>query len=113
MAEAPDMSTVHFEELLPYAVALGVEKPWSNAFEGWLSTAAGAAAAASYHPNWYSGRTFDAHRVSHSLSNTTSAMAQSFRSSLPVPKSSSSGFSGGSSGGFSGGGGGGGGGGGW
>lgn len=113
MSEAPDMTTVHFEELLPYAVALGVEKPWSNAFQGWLSTAAGAAAAASYHPNWYSGRTFDAHHVSHSLSNTTSAMAQSFRSSLPVPKSSSSGFSGGSSGGSSGGGGGGGGGGGW
>ncbi|PVB63021.1 DUF2207 domain-containing protein [Labrenzia sp. 011] len=109
MAEAPDMSTGHFEELLPYAVALGVEKPWAKAFESWLATAAGAAAAASYHPNWYSGRTFDARHVSDSIGSTASSMAGSFRSSLPAPKSSSSG----SSGGFSGGGGGGGGGGGW
>ncbi|WP_422035858.1 DUF2207 domain-containing protein [Roseibium sp.] len=111
MAEAPDMSTTHFEELLPYAVALGVEKPWSRAFEGWLATAAGAAAAASYHPYWYSGRRFEPSRVSDTLGRTASSMAQSFQSSLPVPKSSSSGFS--SSGGSSGGGGGGGGGGGW
>ncbi|POF34779.1 DUF2207 domain-containing protein [Roseibium marinum] len=113
MSDAPDMSTGHFEELLPYAVALGVERPWTKAFEGWLATAAGAAAAASYHPNWYSGRTFDARDISDSIGSTASSMAGSFRSSLPAPKSSSSGFSGGSSGGSSGGGGGGGGGGGW
>lgn len=112
MAEAPDMSSGHFEELLPYAVALGVEKPWAKAFEGWLATAAGAAVASSYHPHWYSGDTFDARHVSDTLGSTASSMAGSFKSSLPVPKSSSSGSSG-SSGGFSGGGGGGGGGGGW
>ncbi|WP_460083390.1 DUF2207 domain-containing protein [Roseibium sp. LAB1] len=112
MAEVPDMSTVHFEELLPYAVALGVEKPWAKAFEAWLTTAAGVAAAASYHPGWYSGSHFDARHVSDSLGRTASSMAGSFQSSLPAPKSSSSGSSG-SSGGFSGGGGGGGGGGGW
>ncbi|MFB9171981.1 DUF2207 domain-containing protein [Roseibium salinum] len=106
---APDMSTKHFEALLPYAVALGVERPWAKAFEGWLATAAGAAAAASYHPDWYSGRAFDARHISDSVGATASSMAGSFRSSLPAPKSSSSG----SSGGFSGGGGGGGGGGGW
>ncbi|WP_269583504.1 DUF2207 domain-containing protein [Roseibium sp. Sym1] len=110
MTEAPDMSTQHFEELLPYAVALDVEKPWAKAFEGWLATAAGAAAAASYHPNWYSNRSFDARHVSDSLGKTASAMAGSFQSSVPIPKSSSSGSSGGGS---SGGGGGGGGGGGW
>jgi uncharacterized membrane protein YgcG len=110
MAEAPDMSTVHFEELLPYAVALGVEKPWARSFEAWLATAAGAAVAASYHPHWYSGRSFDAHHVSSTLGETASSMAGSFQSSLPAPKSSSSGSSGGGS---SGGGGGGGGGGGW
>ena len=110
MAEAPDMSTGHFEELLPYAVALGVEKPWAKAFEGWLATAAGAAAASSYHPHWYSGRDFDVHHIADSVGQTASAMASSFQSSLPAPKSSSSGSSGGGS---SGGGGGGGGGGGW
>ncbi|MEM5580876.1 DUF2207 domain-containing protein [Roseibium sp. AS2] len=110
MQVAPDMSTEHFEELLPYAVALDVEKPWAKTFEGWLATAAGAAVAASYHPNWYAGRDFDARHVSDSLGETASAMAGSFQSSIPVPKSSSSGSSGGGS---SGGGGGGGGGGGW
>ncbi|WP_299480225.1 DUF2207 domain-containing protein [uncultured Roseibium sp.] len=110
MSNMPDMSTVHFENLLPYAVALGVEKPWSKAFEGWLASAAGAAAAASYDPDWYSGRSFDARRVSDSVSATAGAMAGSFISSLPAPETSSSGSS---SSGSSGGGGGGGGGGGW
>ncbi|MCK7610805.1 DUF2207 domain-containing protein [Roseibium sediminicola] len=110
MSEAPDMSTGHFEELLPYAVALGVEKPWAKAFEGWLATAAGAAAAASYNPHWYAGRDFDVRRISDSVGHTASAMAGSFQSSVPAPSSSSSGSSGGGS---SGGGGGGGGGGGW
>jgi len=108
MTEAPDMSTLHFEELLPYAVALGVEKPWATAFESWLSTAAGAAAAASYQPNWYSGSSFDIREISDSVGHTASAMAGSFQSSLPVQSSSSSGSSGGSSGGGGGGGGGGG-----
>ncbi len=36
MAGAPKMSPQHFETLLPYAVALGVERPWSDTFETWL-----------------------------------------------------------------------------
>ncbi|WP_417676101.1 DUF2207 domain-containing protein [Roseibium sp.] len=111
MEGAPEMSPSHFETLLPYAVALGVEKPWSNAFQAWLLTAAGAAVAASYAPAWYSGQVFDGHNIAGSMNDVTSAMAGSFSTSLPAPKSSSSGFS--SGGGFSGGGGGGGGGGGW
>ncbi|MBN9669180.1 DUF2207 domain-containing protein [Roseibium aggregatum] len=112
MKDAPDMSTAHFEKLLPYAVALGVERPWATAFESWLAAAAGASLAASYHPSWYSGDGFSSARISDNIANTAHSMSGSFQSSLPVPKSSSSGFSG-SSGGFSGGGGGGGGGGGW
>ncbi|MCV0426697.1 MAG: DUF2207 domain-containing protein [Roseibium sp.] len=108
MTEAPDMSTIHFEKLLPYAVALGVERPWAKAFEGWLATSAGAAEASRYHPGWYSGRTFDARHISDSVGATASAMAGSFQSSLPAPDTSSSGSSGGSSGGGGGGGGGGG-----
>ncbi len=108
MADAPDMSTVHFEKLLPYAIALGVEKPWASAFEAWLATAAGTAAVAGYNPDWYSGRKFDSHRISESVGSTASAMAGSFQSSLPVSETSSSGSSGGSSGGGGGGGGGGG-----
>jgi uncharacterized membrane protein len=111
MNGAPQMSPGHYETLLPYAVALGVEKPWSDAFQSWMLTAVAAGAIAShYSPHWYHGR-FDSDNISDSLGNMASDMESSFTASLPVTKSSSSGFS--SSGGFSGGGGGGGGGGGW
>jgi len=113
MAGAPEMSPQHFEKLLPYAVALGVEKPWSRAFETWLAAAA-AGAAAAYAPSWYSGN-FGSGNFSDRIGGFSSSMASTIASTIPAPpSSSSSGFSGGgSSGGFSGGGGGGGGGGGW
>ncbi len=104
MAGAPAMSPQHFETLLPYAVALGVEKPWSNAFETWLKTAAVGAAA--YSPMWYAG---DHRNFGERIGGFSSSMASTIRSTLPAPpSSSSSGFSGGSSGGGGGGGGGGG-----
>lgn len=106
-AGAPAMSPQHFETLLPYAVALGVEKPWSRAFEAWLATAAaGAAAATAFSPGWYHGGSLGG--FSDRIGGFSSSMASTISSTLPAPKSSS-----GSSGGFSGGGGGGGGGGGW
>ncbi|MBX4930130.1 DUF2207 domain-containing protein [Rhizobium binae] len=110
MAGAPKMSPQHFETLLPYAVALGVEKPWSRTFETWLATAA-AGTAAAYAPSWYSGN-FDGGRFSDRVGGFSSSMASTIASTIPSPppSSSSSGFSGGGS---SGGGGGGGGGGGW
>ncbi len=40
MQGAPEMSPRHFETLLPYAVALGVEKPWTQTFDRWLLAAA-------------------------------------------------------------------------
>ncbi|SON54725.1 hypothetical protein HDIA_1184 [Hartmannibacter diazotrophicus] len=112
MAGVPQMSPQHFETLLPYAIALGEEKPWTRAMEAWLATAAVAgAAAAAYSPGWYHGGSFDHGGLTQSLGSLGSSMSSSFQSSVPPPKSSSSGFSGG--GGSSGGGGGGGGGGGW
>lgn len=103
---APTMSPSHYETLLPYAVALGVEKPWSESFERWLTVAAAAgAASAAYQPAWYAGHAFDSGRISR----FPSSMASTIASTLPQPQSSSSsGFSGGSSGGGGGGGGGGG-----
>ncbi|MBY3596127.1 DUF2207 domain-containing protein [Rhizobium bangladeshense] len=109
MAGAPAMSPQHFETLLPYAVALGVEKPWSRTFETWLA-AASAGAAAAYDPSWYSGD-FDSGSFSDRVGGFSSSMASTIASTIPSPPSSSS--SGFSSGGSSGGGGGGGGGGGW
>lgn len=111
MAGVPEMSPQHFEKLLPYAVALGVEKPWSRTFETWLAAAA-AGAAAAYAPTWYSGN-FNSGSFSDRIGGFSSSMASTIASTIPSPppSSSSSGFSGG--GGSSGGGGGGGGGGGW
>ncbi|KQV68204.1 DUF2207 domain-containing protein [Rhizobium sp. Root1220] len=113
MAGAPEMSPQHFEKLLPYAVALGVEKPWSRTFETWLAAAATGVAAA-YAPSWYSGN-FSSGHFSDRIGGFSSSMASTIASTLPSPPpSSSSGFSGGGGGGgSSGGGGGGGGGGGW
>jgi uncharacterized membrane protein YgcG len=110
MAGAPEMSPQHFEKLLPYAVALGVEKPWSETFDRWfLAAAAGAAA---YQPVWYNGNAFAAGSFGDRMGGFAGSMASTMSASLPPPpSSSSSGFS--TGGGFSGGGGGGGGGGGW
>ncbi|MEO1141302.1 MAG: DUF2207 domain-containing protein, partial [Pseudomonadota bacterium] len=109
MAGAPDFSTQHYEDLLPYAVALGVEKPWSKAFETWLAAAVAAGAvAASYTPSWYRGSDFNSGRLSDTMDGFSSSMQSGFSSAMPAPKSSSSGFSGGGSGGGGGGGGGGG-----
>lgn len=113
LAGAPQMSPEHFETLLPYAVALRLEKPWSNAFEKWLATAVAAGAVAStWQPDWYGGRSFDPGSAGKTIGSISDSIQTSLTESMPAPKSSSSGFSG-DGGGFSGGGGGGGGGGGW
>lgn len=116
MNGAPEMSPTRFETLLPYAVALEVEKPWSEAFQNWLETATAAKESgmtAAYVPAWYHGRRFAPQDFGNAMSATVDAMSNSFTTSLPTPKSSSSGFSSGGGGGGVGGGGGGGGGGGW
>lgn len=115
MAGAPAMSPQHYEKLLAYAVALGVEKQWSTHFQQWLD-AAGVDADHGYKPGWYASRDFDLRQFGSRMSTVSSTISTSIASSLPAPpKSSSSGFSSSSSssGGSSGGGGGGGGGGGW
>ncbi|KPF45705.1 DUF2207 domain-containing protein [Rhizobium sp. AAP43] len=112
MAGAPTMSPSHFEKLLPYAVSLGLEKPWSQTFETWLATAAAGAAAAAYSPTWYHGS--NPGGFGDRIGGFSSSMASTIASTIPTPppssssSSSSSGFSGGSSGGGGGGGGGGG-----
>ncbi|MEM9999913.1 MAG: DUF2207 domain-containing protein [Pseudomonadota bacterium] len=42
MLGSPEMSPQHYETLLPYAVALDVEKPWTKAFQTWLAAAVAA-----------------------------------------------------------------------
>lgn len=104
-SEAPPPMTVdRYETFLPFAVALGVEKPWTKHFERLIPEEA-----ASYNPGWTN---MTAGRFG-SIGGMTDSMVSGMSSgvSTALPQSSSS--SGGGGGGFSGGGGGGGGGGGW
>ncbi|MGJ8560114.1 MAG: DUF2207 domain-containing protein [Litorimonas sp.] len=106
----PAMTVDLYERFLPYAMALGVEKPWTKQFETSMPIEA-----KDYRPSYAHGNALRAGRspvnFSRALNKTlTSGVA----AAAPVSQSSGSGFSSGSGGGgFSGGGGGGGGGGGW
>ena len=108
-AKAPPMSVDEYQRLLPYALALDVEKTWGDRLAAAIGPAAVAAAAAGMA--WYqgSGHGFDASSFGSSLG---SSLSSAISSSAMAP-GSSSGSSSGGGGGSSGGGGGGGGGGGW
>jgi uncharacterized membrane protein YgcG len=113
--QAPEITAAHFEALLPYAVALHVEKPWSDAFAAALARAhpGDADPMRYYQPAWtgnsgsWSGAGFGS-----AVAATVGGMSSALASAVPV-SSGTSGFSSGGGGGGSGGGGGGGGGGGW
>ena len=98
MIKTPEM----FEKFLPFAMALGVEKNWSKAFQDILKEP----------PQWYHGSSFGPNFYATSFVsdlNTMSSRASSVMTSAPR-SSGGSGFSGGggsSGGGFGGGGGGG------
>ena len=101
--QPPLMSTQRYEELLPYAVALDVEKPWSKYFEKVMPIEA-----RDYSPTGMTGRV-----TPGDLSRTTRDMVSAVSSGVASARPPSSSSSGGGGGGSSGGGGGGGGGGGW
>lgn len=107
--DAPDLTVNRFEQILPFAVALGVEKPWSEHFENELSRNATNPKEQNYNPAWHSGRGWRADRIASNIASTATGMSAAMIAAQPASSSSS----GSSSGGFSGGGGGGGGGGGW
>jgi len=111
IASAPEITTERFESLLPYAVALGVERPWANAFAAALARAhPGDADPMSYYqPGWRRG-SWSSRDFGRSISSAVASATSAASSSIPRSSSSSSGFSGSSG---SGGGGGGRGGGGW
>lgn len=111
LGERPPAMTVElYERFLPYAMALGVEKPWTKQFETSMPIDA-----KEYRPSYAHG---NALRAGSSPVNFSRALGKTLTAGVaaaaPVSQSSGSGFSSGSGGGgFSGGGGGGGGGGGW
>lgn len=110
---APKMSPQHFETLLPFAIALELEKPWSSAFDRWLESATVAEAASMRSSNWYGHRGRGFNNLGRDLGRLSRTLEQDMRSSIPAPKSSRRSSGGRSSGGFAGGGGGSSGGGGW
>lgn len=109
MSGEPPMTVERFERILPYAIAMGVEKPWTEHFEGELARNAVSDVGSDYRPNWYSGRSFSSGSLTSAVAAASSGMAAAMVAAQPVQASSS----GSSGGGSSGGGGGGGGGGGW
>lgn len=110
--QAPEITAERFEALLPYAVALNVEKPWSDAFAAALRRAhpEDSDPMHHYHPAWTSGGSWSGSTFGSAVASTVASTSSALSSAVPA-SSSSSGFS--SGGGGSGGGGGGGGGGGW
>ncbi len=98
----PLMTADRYEELVPYAVALDVEKPWSQYFEKIMPVEA-----AQYRPTGMTGRVTPGD-LSRTTRDMVSAVSSGVSSAAPVSSSSSGSGGGGSSGGGGGGGGGGG-----
>ena len=109
MPGEPVLTTRRFEAILPFAIALGVERIWSDKFNAALAAGQVPDATGTYYsPAWYTGGSFsDSRNLSNNIAAATSAMSAAMAASVPS-QSSSSGFSGGGSGGGGGGGGGGG-----
>jgi uncharacterized membrane protein YgcG len=99
----PPMTVERYERFLPYAIALGVEKPWTEHFERLMPKQA-----ADYRPNWLNGRFSDGRSLSSFNSALVAGISSGVSSALPQSSSSSGSRGGGSSGGGGGGGGGGG-----
>ena len=102
--QPPMMTKERYERFLPYAVALGVEAPWTKYFEHVLPQEA-----ERYNPGWSSGQ----FTGSRALGAVSGALIANMNSGVVSAMPQSSGSSGSGGGGSSGGGGGGGGGGGW
>jgi uncharacterized membrane protein YgcG len=106
----PEMTSQHFETILPFAMALGVEEIWGDKFKKAL---ANIMQNTEYQHTWYVGNTPFNYMMMHQFFNSFSNSVAT--SSIEPTTSGGSGnwSSGSGGGGFSGGGGGGGGGGGW
>jgi hypothetical protein len=102
----PQKTPELFENLLPFALALGVDQAWSERFASVLASIKGPDGS-SYQPSWYNG-SWNSSNLSKTTSKLSSSLNSAISSSVTPPGSSSGGGGGGSSGGGGGGGGGGG-----
>jgi uncharacterized membrane protein YgcG len=103
----PEKTPELFEKFLPYAMALNVEKAWSEKLAAVLTDAA-QPGATGYSPLWYSGPNWSPVTASAFATSLGSSFSSAISSASSAPGSSSGGGGGGSSGGGGGGGGGGG-----
>ena len=99
----PPMSIIRYEKILPYAVALGVEAPWTKLFETLIPETA-----KHYRPGWSNMSSGGYNSLGGFNQALMSSMSSGVSSALPQSSSSSGSGGGGSSGGGGGGGGGGG-----
>ena len=101
----PNVTPEKFEELLPYAIALGMEEVWGEKFEKTVLSSSMQPEA--YKPTWYTGTYVNAALFGHTLNST---LSNTVSHAAAVPSSSGGGnwSSGSFGGGFSGMGGGGG-----
>ena len=102
----PEKTPRLFEELLPFALAMGVEQKWGERFASLFERLRGPHDS-SYHPSWYNG-TWDNRNIGSNTAGIMGGIDSAISSSVSPPGSSSGGGGGGSSGGGGGGGGGGG-----
>ncbi|MDY9918602.1 MAG: DUF2207 domain-containing protein [Proteiniphilum sp.] len=94
----PSVTPAVFEQLLPYAIALDMEKVWGEKFEKTFLSAS--MQPDSYRPAWYGGTYINPAAFGHALNSTLSNTVN--HAAIP-PKSSSSGGGNWSSGSFGGG----------
>jgi len=98
LADAPKISPTHYETLLPYAVALGVEKVWSNHFEAALAAAHTTDTQEDYHPPWYADPNAGTLARVAEIGEFPSSIASRIQNSLPSEGDSYASSSSGSSG---------------
>lgn len=106
MLNPPEHTPRHFEELLPFALALGVDQEWAEQFSRHLARLGRDEAA--YQPSWYRGRRWNDFNRAGFSSSLGASLSSAISASSTAPGSSSGSGGGGSSGGGGGGGGGGG-----
>lgn len=102
----PEKTPVLFEQLLPFALALGVEQQWAEKFTRIFADLKGQNGS-DWQPAWYNG-SWNSMNLGSNTSSLSSGLGSAISSSVSPPGSSSGGGGGGSSGGGGGGGGGGG-----
>ncbi|MGN6102058.1 MAG: DUF2207 domain-containing protein, partial [Devosia sp.] len=90
MPGEPVLTIKRFEAILPFAIALGVEKLWTDKFNAALAAGMVPDATGAYFgPAWYTGGNFsDSRSLSNNIAAISSGMAAAMASAVPAQSSS-------------------------